>query len=137
MKSIIEMCNAYGGVKYLSQKRCFKVRIHPSGSLEVRAIGNSPNNLAAVSVLFLADNFTPAKRVEMHLEITDLGWSPYYFRNEYLNFEGSIYRLNKSGKVVAVNHGLKSVLAEVAKGWEEQIREYGLENFLPVAGGAL
>jgi len=134
MKSIIELLHNSGVLENLPN---FKAEIGPSGSLEVRAIGSSPNNLAAVSVLFLDDNFTPAKRVEMHLEITDLGWSPYYFRNEYLNFEGSIYRLNKSGKVVAVDHPLKRTLARVAESWDEQIREYGLENFLPAVGGAL
>ena len=134
MKSIIELLHNNGVLENLPN---FKAEIGLSGSIEIRAIGSSPNNLAAVSVLFLDGNFTPAKRLEMHLEITDLGWSPYYFRNDYLNFEGSIYRLNKSRKVVAVNHRLKSVLAEVAIGWEEQIFDYGLENFLPAAGGAL
>lgn len=134
MKSIIELLHNNGVLENLPN---FKAEIGLSGSIEVRAVGNSPNNLAAVCVLFLDGNFTPAKRLEMHLEITDLGWSPYYFRNDYLNFEGSIYQLNKSGKVVSINHGLKSVLAGVAKGWEEQIFDYGLENFLPAAGGEL
>jgi hypothetical protein len=135
MKSIIELLLNNGVLENLPN---FKAEIGPSGSIEVRAIGTSPNNLAAVSILFLDDNFTPTKRMEMHLEITDLGWSPYSFRNDYLNFEGSVYRLNKSGKVIAVNHTLKRILIEVAESWDEQIREYGLENFLlPVAGGAL
>jgi hypothetical protein len=135
MKAIIELLHNNGVLENLPN---FKAEIGRTGSLEVRAIGSSPNSLAAVSVLFLDDYFSPAKRVEMHLEITDLGWSPFYFRNEYLNFEGSIYRLNKSGKVVAVNHTLKRILMEVAESWDDQIREYGIENFLQaVAGGAL
>jgi hypothetical protein len=134
MKSIIELLHSNGVLVNIPN---FKAEIGRAGSIEVRAIGSSPNNLAAVSVLFLDDHFSPAKRLEMYLEITDLGWLPYYFRNDYLNFEVNIYRLNKSGKIISVNHALKRTLLEVAEGWDEQIREYGLENFCPVAGGAL
>ncbi len=130
MQSIIEILNAYGGTDYLLQKGKFKARIHPVGFLEIRAIKNSPNGLPAVSIALLDPNFSPMKRAEMHLEITDLGWSPFYVRNDYSNFAESIYQLNDSGKVISVRHNLKRVFIQVAESWDKQIRVYGIENFM-------
>jgi hypothetical protein len=107
------------------------------GELIVKPIGNGPNQLPAVSVSFFdSQNLFPTL-VEMHFEITDLGWVPYFFRNDFEKFEGSVFQHNEKGEMIAINHEMKRRFFEIFESWEAQILEYGIENFLPVAGGAL
>ena len=57
----------------------------------------------------------------MRFEICDMGWYPYYFRNELEGFEGKVYRLDDNGHVESVDPGMKQLLIEAARFWDGQI----------------
>ncbi len=125
MKSAIEISSAYAGIKFLQEEKILNAKIEPSGRFEINSIKNSPRILPAICVSFRDDIFAPAINIEIHLEITDLRWSPFYFMNKILDYEGNICRLNESGKAIEVYHDLKRTFIEVGES-----RDYGIENIL-------
>jgi hypothetical protein len=135
MKSVIEILYKYSSAEFLDEKGTFNAAIPPSGTLRIQPLSKSPNRQPALSVLFLDHVLAYAKVLEMHFEITDLGWFPYYFRNDYLDYEKSIYRFNRTGEVIEVDHLLKREFIEAAEDWDRQLMEYGIENLVPAAGG--
>ena len=107
------------------------------GDLTVEFGGHGPNLLPVVSVSFFDQEGLFPSLYEMRFEITDLGWFPFYFRNDCEGFEGHVYGLDHSGKVTGVDHKMKQLFIRVFESWNQQVIDYGIEQFVPASGGAV
>ncbi len=108
-----------------------------NGELSVECIESGPNALPAFSLSFLESQSLFPSLIEMRFEMTDLGYFPYYLRNDFQGFVGNVYSYDRKGNITSIDHTMKRTLIEVAEDWDRQLLEYGLENLLPAAGGDL
>ncbi len=107
------------------------------GELSIERIESGPNGLPAFAFSFLDSQSLFPSLIEMRFEITDLGYFPYYLRNDFQSFVGSVYSFDRKGNITSIDHAMKRTLMEVAEDWDRQLLDYGLENLLPAAGGDL
>lgn len=70
------------------------MHIDPFNDLVIEFEGRrSPNGLASVSVTFeTRERGRNQLLLVMRFKFCDMGWYPYYFRNELEGFEGRAYR---------------------------------------------
>ena len=123
MKSIQKIIWEFGGPAALYESGKIAVHIDPFNDLFIEFEGRtSPNALASVNVTFeTRERGRKPLQLVMRFEICDMGWYPYYFRNELEVFEGKVYKVDDQGRVESVDPGMKQLLIEAAKFWDGQL----------------
>ena len=122
MKSIQKLIAEFGGLAAFYENQKIIVHLDPFNDLLIESAGKSPNGLSSVSVCFLnREEGADTMKLVMQFEICDLGWYPFYFRNEMEGFEGKVYRLDESGRIASVDPSMKVLLHEAARFWDEQL----------------
>ena len=130
MKSIQKIIGEFGGPAALRESGKISIHIDPFNDLFIECEGRtSPNGLASVSVCFVTrERGAVPLQVLMRFEICDMGWYPYYFRNELEGFEGKVYKLDEEGRIISVDPGMKQLLKEAAKFWDGQLERLDCVN---------
>jgi len=124
MQAIEKIINHFGGMEALWESRIIRVNIDPFRSLLLRIAQASPNGLPAISITQeYRDNGPPRAEIQMILEICDLGWFPYYYKNVFDVFEGVVYKQDSEGRILSVRHSMKRRLKEIAQEWDAQLEE--------------
>jgi len=122
MQSIQRWLRRAGGWQSLSQAGVFSASAGGQLELRLHCRGRSPTGLRALSIECREkpEHWGP----ELCLEIGDLAWYPYEYREPDLLFPFCVYRKEK-GKL-RVDHSLKRRLILMAEAWDQELLQYHL-----------